>query len=203
MDVGIRYCRYWVPFRTLTVPDTVIVTDTGIRYRYLNGRTLPPRPPPPSPCAAIASCTSTSCYCRLHLFGLFLSLPSPAPPRRPPPLPHTSASRLPPRSLPPLPPAGCASAFRHHQRCLFGFSLYFITQPCRGHRLPPLLAPHLQTLSFSLSLFHRPGPRRPPPPPPLPPSSAPSTPSIDIAQPSQGHPPLHLLGELRPTVDLV
>ena len=40
VDVGIGYCRYWVPFRTLTVPDTVTVIDTGIRYRYLNGRTL-------------------------------------------------------------------------------------------------------------------------------------------------------------------
>ena len=38
LDVGIGYCRYRVPFRTLTVPDTVIVIDTGIRYRYLNGR---------------------------------------------------------------------------------------------------------------------------------------------------------------------
>ena len=30
VDVGIGYCRYWVPFRTLTVPDTITVTDTGI-----------------------------------------------------------------------------------------------------------------------------------------------------------------------------
>ena len=40
LDVGIGYCRYRVLFRTLTVPDTVIATDTGIRYRYLNGQTL-------------------------------------------------------------------------------------------------------------------------------------------------------------------
>ena len=40
MDVGIGYCRYQVPFRTLTLPDTIIVTDSNIRYRYLNGRTL-------------------------------------------------------------------------------------------------------------------------------------------------------------------
>ena len=33
-------CRYRVPFRTLTVPDTVTATDTGIRYRYRNGRSL-------------------------------------------------------------------------------------------------------------------------------------------------------------------
>ena len=30
VDVGIGYCRYWVPYRTLTVPDTATVTDTGI-----------------------------------------------------------------------------------------------------------------------------------------------------------------------------
>ena len=40
LDVGIGYRRYRVPFRTLTVPDTVTATDTGIRYRYLNGRSL-------------------------------------------------------------------------------------------------------------------------------------------------------------------
>ena len=40
VDICFGYCRYRVPFRTLTVPDTVTVTDTGIQFWYLNGRTL-------------------------------------------------------------------------------------------------------------------------------------------------------------------
>ena len=31
---------YRVPFRTLTVPDTVTVTDTDIRLQYLNRQSL-------------------------------------------------------------------------------------------------------------------------------------------------------------------
>ena len=30
VDIGIEYCRYWVLFRSLTVPNTVTITDTCI-----------------------------------------------------------------------------------------------------------------------------------------------------------------------------